>query len=518
MAANVIDSLVITLGLDAARLEAALQKAADAVERFAALAAQFGQGLNEGMNRGADGAEDLAGKAEDAGDALVDAGKKGGAALDGIVKKSGEAHFGMRRIEAQAKRMGRRLGASIRGFLASVAAPVMGVVAAGSLIKGYFGDLAELDELYKKTSLTMEEQAKKQQLLGRYSEEDLARYRKSQAALESLKSAFIRAFAPVMQVIVPALGWLARWLEKALRFIQQHKAFVIPFVTMLALLIGKLLIPAIRAVGLAAKKAMLPFWPFIAIITLLALLIEDLWVYTQGGESALDDLWSLFGTGEEIAENLAIAWKYLKMIGSALFAGLKTAIKGTIALVRSLVGPFVKIFRSVFGIIRARLTGDLSGVRKHYENLGKDIREFFVKLFTGTGNLIIHTITNYFDAMGVNIKATILDAIEFVKKKIREVWEEVKGYLGKAAEFLGLGSGTVDSSSGGYASGYFSGPNAWMLAASPAQAGTTNNISETTTTVGGIYVTAQSSDAAGIARETAKQVRNTANLSNRGPK
>ena len=61
-----------------------------------------------------------------------------------------------------------------------------------------------------------------------------------------------------------------------------------------------------------------PLTWIIALLAGLALVIDDLLVYMEGGESQLKDFWALFGTGAELSEKLGKAWDWLKTTGKDL--------------------------------------------------------------------------------------------------------------------------------------------------------------------------------------------------------
>ena len=90
----------------------------------------------------------------------------------------------------------------------------------------------------------------------------------------------------------------------------------------LALLAGVImltLVPALTSMAAAGLAAIAPFAPIIALVGALALVIDDLLTYMEGGESTLADFWAIFGTGEEIAARLGIVWENIKTILDGVF-------------------------------------------------------------------------------------------------------------------------------------------------------------------------------------------------------
>lgn len=70
-------------------------------------------------------------------------------------------------------------------------------------------------------------------------------------------------------------------------------------------------------------RAMAPLAPFLLIAGALALVIDDLITYIQGGESAFGDFWKMFGTGDEIGARFKALWEGIKSILESVGAALK---------------------------------------------------------------------------------------------------------------------------------------------------------------------------------------------------
>jgi hypothetical protein len=518
MSANVIDSMVIAIGLEPSEIKAGIQQIEAHLQAALGIVTQFADGVDEGFREGAVAAGEVATAAKDAGDALQEAGDKGEKGLKKVAAEAQTATKHVNKLEAQARELGKSLGQKVKGFLTGVAAPVAGMIAAGAVVKGYFSDLATLDKLSRKTSLSMEERTAKQKLLAKYSKEDLERYRESNKALESLHNTLSRAFAPVMAAIVPALSWLARGLEKIVKYIAQHKSFFIPLIAGIAAIITAALLPALASGAAAALAMFAPFLPFMAIVAGLALLIDDLWVYMNGGKSALADFWAIFGTGEEISEALASAWEDLKVIGTALWEGIKAAAGTFFSYFSGAVEPLVNIFKNVLRTIKAIFTGNFDEAIEHFKNLLGSLGEFIVAMFTGWFNLVYDVVTNIFSAIGEYFSG-IFDSI------LGSITGAIKGILSNIPDMLlpdslvqwanSVDTTVKDSAANLPGVSDDAGAVAAADGVSPAATnGPVDNHSETTVDVGGITVNTQSTDASGVGNEVGNAVRKLANTGN----
>ena len=173
-----------------------------------------------------------------------------------------------------------------------------------------------------------------------YSERDRENARKMSEAWNSLTKVWTAASGTLMRILGPAFEWMASALSSFSDWVRKNEDSIKVYLAAIAGVLAVALTPALWGMATAAWAAIAPFAPFIALIAGLALVIDDLIVYIQGGESALGDFWAMFGTGEEILARLQAMWE-----------GLKTAIGAVLDIVKALVGWFA-----------ALLNGDLQGM------------------------------------------------------------------------------------------------------------------------------------------------------------
>lgn len=195
-----------------------------------------------------------------------------------------------------------------------------------------------------------------------YSERDRENARKMSEVWNSLTKVWTAASGTLMRILGPAFEWMASALSSFSDWVRKNEDSIKVYLAAIAGVIAVALTPALWGMATAAWAAIAPFLPFIALIAGLALVIDDLIVYIQGGESALGDFWGMFGTGEEILARLQAMWE-----------GLKTAIGAVLDIVKALVGWFA-----------ALLNGDLQGMIDQAWKLW----EAFKSLGNVLGNLI----------------------------------------------------------------------------------------------------------------------------------
>jgi hypothetical protein len=107
--------------------------------------------------------------------------------------------------------------------------------------------------------------------------------------------------AIIFRMVLPAMTKFVEYVNKAVAFLRKHEKFVQAFFIGLAAVITTILLPALAKMAAAwlANPMVLSITAIIAAIAALALVIEDLIVWAEGGESALAEIWeAIFGDPE----------------------------------------------------------------------------------------------------------------------------------------------------------------------------------------------------------------------------
>lgn len=204
----------------------------------------------------------------------------------------------------------------------------------------------------------IEELLKVQKAQAIYSKQDIENAKKQREAQQRLNDAREAISALFASTVSPAITFLTNLLGDLLGWVKENKQFVIVFFTALAGVITTLMLPALSAMATAAWAAIAPFTPLIAIVGAVALVIDDLITYIQGGESAFGDFWKMFGEGDELGARFKSLWEGIKSILESVGAALKAVAKFFI-LIFSLTGQ---------GVVKA-VEGIWKGVTKLYDVL-----------------------------------------------------------------------------------------------------------------------------------------------------
>lgn len=412
MAADV-EQLVISLGLDPSAFRAALSVIRGRLDQV------------EG------GLQALGSNMQQAGRAMQDAGAKGKAGMAGLQNEVRRVGAEANKTAASFQKLGDSMLGKLRGIIGTYVAPIAGLGALGGIIGGYASDLAKVAEQTGRYSKQLEEQRKKKELLNRVTKEDLDLYIKGREAMSKLEYATRSAGNALMRSFGGALTWVVEKLSAAADWIRANEGNITRFVKIVAALILGSLVPALTKLALAG--AVNPITLLIAGLAALAVVIDDLVVYMQGGESAFADLWAQFGTGEEISEALGKAWETLKEVGVAVFEGLKSAV----GKLWNYFGPVVKSMGSLAAdwlkTIAALLTGDWAGAWEGAKNSISGLLQVFSNILNGIKQMLgdlVGLIGEAWDAASAKMSEWKEAAAGIVQGWISEAGQAVTAFVG----------------------------------------------------------------------------------------
>ena len=391
---------------------------------------------------------------------------------------------------------GKAIG-QIAGIARMVAAPLAGAMSIGSMIKSYFGGVAQVAQMTGAYSPKLDEWRKKRALLNRVTAEDIQLYKKSREALTKFQITLADISAKVMRQASPAFKYFVEKLEKVSEWMDAHSDDIVRFITVLAGVIATALTPAL--LKMAAALLLNPITWIVAALVGLALVIDDLIVWLQGGESALDAFWSQFGSREQVLAKIQTAIKLtvatLESMWESLKAGVKAAVdwfgefwsscngtervintlkdvfhsvvqtvKDVIAIWDALVdsmektgflddlanafdgalsfilGAFKLFFsalQAIFGLIKGLLTGDWGSFKEAVSKAVESAEEAFSGLRKIVGsvlNQLWELSKEIFGRIGSSLTGVILSAVEGAKNTLLSLFESVGSIVNQVEE------------------------------------------------------------------------------------
>ena len=407
-------------------------------------------------------------------------------AKDNVKKTSSELAKGADQVA------GKAIG-QLAGIARMVAAPLAGAMSIGSMIKSYFGGVAQVAQMTGAYSPKLDEWRKKRALLNRVTQEDIQLYKKSREALTKFQITMADLSAKIMRQTSPAIKFLAEMLAKVSDWVDAHSDDIVRFITIVASLIGTALIP--RLLKMAAAMALNPITWIVAALIGLAAVIDDLIVWLEGGESALGDFWSMFGSREEVLEKIqkAIKWvtETLKELWERIKTGFKAAITwldefwtacsgtdrvldalreafesvmqtmedlgviwdylvelfkdngylddladafdGTLTFITGLFRGFFAGLQAIFGLIKGLLTGDWGSFNAAVEkaiDAAKDAFEGLWKVVKAILSQIWELAKDIFSMIGDSIKNALSGALDFIIGLFKGFFAELQTGMG----------------------------------------------------------------------------------------
>lgn len=197
--------------------------------------------------------------------------------------------------------------------------------------------------------VAMDELIARQRALGVYTKEDFEITQKFNDAISDLQQSFRAMAAPILQVITPALTTLAGWLTNIVQTFREHKGFIVAGLTVIAATMSGVLLKAAIALGAALMPLLLP----IAAIAALGAIFDEIATYAEGGETAFQGLWEAIGTPEDFkASGTAIKEAFSSGLDD-LKAAAKTVaewlskIGENLAPLKDAIAPVVDAFKSL---------------------------------------------------------------------------------------------------------------------------------------------------------------------------
>ena len=357
---------------------------------------------------------------------------------EGVRRGLDEARRNAQRADQQFEQLGNKWKHKFAGIAMQVMAPLLSAVSIGAMVRSYANAVGEVAEATGAYSAKLEEARIKQAAIARVTKQDVELYvkvRKAindfQISLGDLAARITRLFAPALEKGAELLNRLSGWLDR-----NGHN--ITRFLTVVATILTAALIPAL--IRMAAVLWRNPLTWIIALLAGLALVIDDLLVYMEGGESQLKDFWALFGTGAELSEKLGKAWEWIKTTGKdllpyvlkigAALAGWKiiTVIGG---LIKTALTSAITMATRFFAVIKAHpFMLLITAIWLLYDNWeevcqgASDLWEDFCNLV----NDLIDTAASYVAKAVEWIVQQWKDAIELVAtgvNKVKEIFNNV---------------------------------------------------------------------------------------------
>lgn len=301
-----------------------------------------------------------------------------------------------------------------------------------------------------KGRLAMEALLKSQKHQGLVSKESANNAKEFNERLLKLKEGMSTASNAVLDKLIPVFSFLLEIGGSVVDWVKENQQFLIIFLTGLSAVLVAVFFPAIMtaAAGLWAfiTPLLIAAAPFIAIaagVALLALAIDDLISYFQGGESALGKLVDKFPALGKAIDVVVSYYKGLWSIVVSVFEGIMSylkTVKDFWTEVFTIIGDVIQIFAKVF----MNLT---EGIRESIAELYGVVKDYLLDKVGGAFNTVGDVVTGVMDS----IKNAISIAASFIADKFKIISNtlgKIKGFIGSVKSAVGI-TDDVNEQSGG---------------------------------------------------------------------
>lgn len=264
----------------------------------------------------------------------------------------------------------------------------------------------------------------RQKELGVYTDKDAKAIDKMDKTIKQMSHTIKAFFIPVFSRIIEVSNKLLNYIPKVTKFFKNNIDIIKKAVLLLGIAFSVKLVRALKDTWKMLKTN--PFILFIAGLTILLLLLEDLYVYSKGGKSAFAGLWEKLGDPKRVERGF-------RDVGDAIqsFSNILDSTIGQIALFSTFFGrmifnaprilaAFPAACATAMGIAVALLLGFVVVYRK--ELLGAV--EFFVNAIMDIPNILSRLIDECMPFVN-DVVAFFTDPIPKIQKK----WEEFKEWF-----------------------------------------------------------------------------------------
>lgn len=309
-----------------------------------------------------------------------------------------------------------------------------------------------------------------------------------------VKKSFMSLSAVVFRLFGPAFKQIVIWFKEANIWLRKHETAVKAFAIMVAGIITGMLLPTIGAFFMTLLSNPIT-WVVLALAGL-ALAIEDLIVWTEGGESAMDDLWeALFGdrenaqkTIDDTKKSFVELWDEAKSAWQSYKNDIVPGLQVLWNIIKTLC-VWIKNISLFFNEAEVSITGRMVPALAVLEVAIYALKQAvqwvidkFNELWAFVSGLC-NDLMAWFESVGNTIMTAIGNAVDWAKNKLAELKQDILNMpvIGGAVQF---GLDAYDAVTGGG-----------------------GNVSSVDTKIGQITVNTQATDANGIAQDIGSATR-----------
>lgn len=268
----------------------------------------------------------------------------------------------------------------------------------------------------------------RQRELGVYTDKDAKAFSAMNKSFKEITSSIKTLFIPAVMLILDIASKVTKYLTNATVFIRKNLTMVRGALLLLAAVFAG---PLYRAmVKFTMSFITNPFGMFVVGLTMLLLLLEDLWVYAKGGKSAFKDIWKNIGDPNKVMAGFKKAGemvgRFFSFLGS-IGSGKAGKTEKFIAILVAGIGLLI----AAIGWIPVAITVAIGVILAYWEEI-KAMFNSVVEWFRQTGK----SISDFFNSIGSALSNAMSTAANTAKSAwngfitwLEEKWNWIKSLL-----------------------------------------------------------------------------------------
>lgn len=237
-------------------------------------------------------------------------------------------------------------------------------------------------ELLLKGRQEVERMLRVQKEQGVVTKESAERVRVYSESLAKLKQSAGVATSGIVDWILPAITWFIEKLDSVVSWMNRHDTFVKGFFIGLATILTAMFLPAVISATTAVWALIAPFLavaaPIAAVITLFALLYDDVMNFLDGNDSLIGQIsekYPIVGeTVKAMAEAVSAAFEWIKAALAGAYDSVKAFASGAVDAFATMGKSIGAIFEGVVGVVKsawAYISGVFDSVSSVISKIGK---------------------------------------------------------------------------------------------------------------------------------------------------
>lgn len=159
-----------------------------------------------------------------------------------------------KKTDAEFQSLGSKWGGVVKSIASSVIAPIAGVFAIGSTINSYISSVAEVATMTGAYSQKLEEWRYKRAMLSRVTREDIELYKKGRESIVGFNIAMADLSAKIMREAMPVMKFLIDGLNKFTDWVNRNGDNIVRFLEVTAGVLTAVFLPALIKTGAAMVR------------------------------------------------------------------------------------------------------------------------------------------------------------------------------------------------------------------------------------------------------------------------